>query len=105
MLEQARLWLDRRRVQRGIFPTAVFRESCWDIMLMCFVSELRRQRLCIKEIHNQLAESHTALLRRIDELEEADMLRRHRDEGDGRRTTVHLTPAGASAMTRFFTEM
>lgn len=91
-----------RLAQRRIFPSAVFRESCWDIMLLCFASQLEGHPLCIKQIRNQLDESNTALLRRIDELEQAGMVRRHRDELDGRRTMVQLTPAAIAAMTRFF---
>lgn len=71
-------------------------------MLLCFASQLEGHPLCIKQIRNHLDESHTALLRRVDELEQAGMVRRDRDESDGRRTMVQLTPAGVAAMTRFF---
>ena len=102
LIERARSAMAIRQAQRRIFPAAVFRESCWDIMLLCFASQLEGYPLCIKQIRNHLDESNTALLRRIDELEQAGMVRRHRDELDGRRTTVQLTPAGIAGMTRFF---
>ncbi len=91
-----------RRRQRSLFPPAVFRESCWDIMLLCFTSQLEGRPICVKQVGGQLAESHTALLRRIDELEEAGMLQRQRDALDGRRTMLRLTAAGTAAMTHFF---
>lgn len=73
--------------------------------MLCFVGELEMRQLCIKQIRNHLDESSTALLRRVDELERADMLQRQRDTIDGRRTMVRLTPAGLRAMTRFFVEL
>ncbi|MES2496775.1 MAG: transcriptional regulator [Pseudomonadota bacterium] len=92
-----------RRVQRSIFPDAVFRESCWDIMLMCFTSDLEQGSLCVKQIRSELDESNTSLLRRIQELEDAGMVQRQRDDVDGRRTIVRLTNDGKAAMARFFT--
>lgn len=102
LIERARAAMAIRLAQRRIFPAAVFRESCWDIMLLCFGRQLEGHALCIKQIRNHLDESNTALLRRIDELEQAGMVRRHRDTADGRRTMVQLTPSAVAAMTRFF---
>ena len=94
--------LRRRRDQRSIFPAAVINETCWDIVLLCFLGQLEGRQLCVKQIRNQLDGSNTALLRRIDELEQAGVVERHRDEGDGRRTMVRLTRQGVAAMARFF---
>lgn len=74
-------------------------------MLLCFTSELEKRSMCVKQIRNELDESNTSLLRRIQELEDAGMIQRQRDDMDGRRTTVRLTPEGENAMARFFTLM
>ena len=105
LLDMVRLAMARRIAKRSIFPPAVFRESCWDIMLICFVGEIENRHPCIKQIRNQLDESNTALLRRIDELEGTGLLKRHRDQVDGRRTTIRLTRDGIAAMTRFFAQI
>jgi DNA repair protein RadC len=104
LLAQTRLAMRSRKAQRSIFPPAVFRESCWDIMLLCFAGQLEGRELCVKQLRNNLDESSTGLLRRIDELEEAGMLERHRDELDGRRTMVRLSPDAIAAMTRFLAQ-
>lgn len=105
-VQQLRYLSDRilrwRRIQRDIFPEAVFRESCWDIMLLCFTGQLADRRIYVKQLRNELDESGTALLRRIQELEDAGMIRRQRDEMDGRRTVVRLTDTAIAAMSRFF---
>lgn len=94
--------LHLRRLRRTYFPSAALREACWDILLMCLIGQLDQRPLCIKQLRNQLDESHTALLRRVDELESANLLHRRRDEVDARRTTLHLTPETMTAMEHFF---
>jgi len=70
---------------------------------MCFTSDLEQRSLCVKQIRSELDESNTSLLRRIQELEDAGMVQRQRDDVDGRRTIVRLTSEGKAAMARFFT--
>jgi DNA repair protein RadC len=94
-----------RRVQRRIFPEAALRGPCWDILLCCVEGELSGRPICVKQIRAQLEESQTSVLRRIDELEQAGMVRRFRDGMDGRRTLIRLTPDGAEAMSHFFSAL
>jgi len=94
--------LQWRRFQRSIFPEAVFRESCWDIMLLCFTGQLAGRQMCVKQIRIELDESNTSLLRRLQELEDAGMIRRERDDVDARRTIVRLTDKATAAMSRYF---
>lgn len=105
-VEELRRLSDRvlqwRRFQRSIFPDAVFRESCWDIMLLCFTGQLAGRQMCVKQIRIELDESNTSLLRRLQELEDAGMVRRERDDVDARRTIVRLTDEAAAAMSRYF---
>lgn len=91
-----------RRAQRSIFPDAVLRESCWDIMLLCLTGELAGRCMCVKQIRCELKESQTSVLRRIGTLEQAGMVLRQRDALDGRRTIVRLTRDATIALSRFF---
>jgi DNA-binding MarR family transcriptional regulator len=71
-------------------------------MLLCFTGQLANRPICVKQLRNDLDESSTSLLRRIQELEDAGMVQRQRDDVDGRRTVVRLTDAAIAAMSRFF---
>ncbi|WP_176488944.1 MarR family winged helix-turn-helix transcriptional regulator [Rhizorhabdus dicambivorans] len=94
-----------RRAQHQVFPETVLRGACWDIMLSCMAGELAGRPVCVKQIRTQLRESQTSVLRRIDELERSGLVQRRRDEMDGRRTLLRLTPEGDDAMSRFFSAL
>lgn len=90
-----------RSAQRRAFPEAALHATCWDIMLLCFASQLEGRKMCVKQVRSQLVESSTSVLRRIDELQQCGMVQRQRDEQDGRRTMLRLSREGSVAMSRF----
>ena len=90
-----------RRARRALFPEAALRESCWDILLLCFEADAAGKTICVKQIRSELEESSTSVLRRLQELEDALLVRRQRDAIDGRRTVVHLTSEAAERMSHF----
>lgn len=101
MLAKARQVQRSRQGQRSLFPPPLFRESSWDILLNCFVAQLEKRHLCVKQLHAELDESNTALLRRLADLERLALLERSRDGLDGRRTLVHLTPRATELIGQF----
>jgi len=83
------------------FPKHVFRDSAWDIMLELFVVAEEGKFLCVKDIMAISGESATGTMRRIESLEEADLVSRRFDPRDHRRMRVELSDKGREAMISF----
>lgn len=56
------------------FPKHVFRDSAWDIMLELFAVAEEGRFLCVKDIMAISGESATGTMRRIESLEEAELV-------------------------------
>lgn len=83
------------------FPKNVFRDSAWDIMLELFAGAEEGRFLCVKDIMAISGESATGTMRRIESLEEADLIVRRFDPYDHRRMRVVLSEKGREAMISF----
>ncbi|MFN3677332.1 MAG: MarR family transcriptional regulator [Sphingomonas pseudosanguinis] len=99
LLDLARQTQAMRANVAQFFPRDVFRDSAWDMMLELFIAEQQAKPLCVKELILVSGESSTSALRRIDRLEESNLLRRRTDPTDHRRLIVSLTQRGTDAMT------
>lgn len=83
------------------FPKHVFRDSAWDIMLELFVVAEEGRTLCVKDTMAISGESATGTIRRIESLEDADLVVRRYDPRDHRRMLVELSDKGRDAMISF----
>lgn len=83
------------------FPKHVFRDSAWDIMLELFIVAEQGHRMCVKETMAISGESATGTIRRLESLEEANLVFRRYDPGDHRRVLVELSGKGRAAMVSF----
>lgn len=101
LLDRARHVKRLRQEQKRLFPAQIFRESSWDILLNCYVAELEGRHLCVKQLHADLDESNTAMLRRLADLERLGLIARSRDDQDGRRTNVRLTQSAVDLIRQF----
>lgn len=101
LLKRARQALNQRHGLRSTFPAALFRDSGWEILLCCFISQLEGGQICVKQLHATVDESNTAMLRRLSELEAEGLTVRVRDASDARRSLVRLTSKGSAMMTAF----
>lgn len=91
----------RERV-RMLFPSDLFRDSAWDMMLELFIAQGQRRHLCVKELILVSGESSSSALRRIDGLQGAGLIARRHDARDHRRIWVELTDKGHTAMVLLF---
>ena len=80
------------------FPKHVFRDSAWDIMLELFAVAAEGNALCVKDVMAISGESATGTIRRIESLEEANLIVRRCDTRDHRRMLVELSEKGRAAM-------
>lgn len=83
------------------FPKNVFRDSAWDIMLELFIVAEEGRRMCVKDTMAVSGDSATGTIRRIEGLEEANLVVRRYDPIDHRRMLVELTGKGRAAMVSF----
>jgi hypothetical protein len=96
---RARNVLRARASIERVLPPGLFRDSAWDLMLTLFIKGEEGESLFVKQLIVSTTASPTASMRRIAQLEEADLLERLPDALDQRRVTVRLTDRGRMAMT------
>jgi DNA-binding MarR family transcriptional regulator len=94
--------LRARRRREEIFGASLFSDPGWDMLLALYAVDLAKEQVSITDLSKATAVPGTTLLRWIDELEEAGLIRRIPDSRDGRRIFIYLSSRGRSAMWRFF---
>jgi len=98
LVEGARQLLQARIKMAELVPKGLFRDPAWDMMLELFISGEEGGILFVKQLMIASGESSGAAMRRIDRLENADLIERIPDPLDHRRVIVRLTDRGRSAM-------
>ncbi|MCT8267798.1 MULTISPECIES: response regulator [Afifella] len=85
----------------AIFKAKLFSDPAWDMMLDLAVAEATGRFVSVTSLCLASGVATTTALRRIDELQEADLIMRFPDETDRRRTLVRLTETGLERMHAF----
>jgi len=89
-----------RKARNHIFPDGVFSDPAWDMLLDLYLNSLKNRSVPVSSLCIAASAPPTTAFRRIDALERLGLVRRGKDEEDGRRVLVELTDAGAEAMSR-----
>jgi DNA-binding MarR family transcriptional regulator len=93
----------RARTQRSKFlPPSLFAEPAWDILLELYSAELAQQRMTVTQVCAAAKVPATTALRWLGTLETSQLVVRHTDPLDARRSFVSLTESGVQAMENFF---
>jgi DNA-binding MarR family transcriptional regulator len=93
----------RARTQRSKFlPPSLFAEPAWDILLELYSAELAQQRMTVTQVCAAAKVPATTALRWLGTLETSQLVVRHADPLDARRSFVSLTENGVQAMENFF---
>ena len=88
-----------RKIRDDLLGCALFSEPAWDILLDLFISEHEQRQLSVSEVCIGARAPSATALRYLTMLQDADLVERTRDERDGRRSHVRLTPLGQRRMT------
>lgn len=94
-----------RRLRKKFFPSGLFEDPCWDMLIDLMVQNLLGRRVSVSSLCIASGVAQTTALRRIMVLSEYGIVRRNADESDGRRIFVELTPQGVDLMARYLDEI
>ncbi len=101
---QVRAVLRVRRLRENIFPSDLFADPAWDILLDLMAARLENVRVSVSSLCIAAAVPPTTALRWIRQLTERGLLERQADPDDGRRIFIALSDHGAAAVARWFRE-
>lgn len=99
--EALRQVIKRRRAREVCFPSALFADPAWDILLDLTVARIERQDLSVTDVCVAAAVPQTTALRWIGTLEREGLIDRVPDPRDSRRVIVRLSAEGWDRMEQY----
>ena len=100
-LEEVRALIEARRVRFDIFPSMLFSDPAWDILLELYARHLEHRPANISRLSSALPVPATTTLRWLDRLHEEGLITRRGDEHHAKRIWVELSQYGRSLMERY----
>lgn len=91
-----------RRLREHFWPSDLFADPAWDIMLDLYQAELSGVRVPVSSLCIAAAVPATTALRWIKTMEKEGLIVRRPDPHDGRRVFVELSAESTEKMTKFF---
>ncbi|HTN13372.1 MAG TPA: MarR family transcriptional regulator [Sphingomonadaceae bacterium] len=92
-----------RQTRRELFPSNLFGEPGWDILLDLYISSERNRQVTVSDACLASLVPSTTALRSLAQLEQDGLVERHRDPQDGRRIYVRLLPDAKARMIAYLT--
>ncbi len=99
-----RLIVDRRK-REAQFPSLLFSDPAWDMLLDLFAAETEDKKISVTSLGIASAAPQTTAHRWIETLEEQNLIKRRRDSDDGRRMYVKLSALGYDRMHSYLSEV
>lgn len=93
-----------RRSRQHYFPSHLFSDPAWDILLALALAELEQQRFSVSELCKAADAPHTTALRHIQALMDEGMIVRLHDPLDRRRRFLSLSVSAAHQMSLYLNE-
>ena len=90
-----------RRMRDRFFPSDLFADPAWDMLLDLLASRLGRYRVAVSSLCIASAVPPTTALRWIKTMTDSGIFVRVADPDDGRRIFLELSESAADAMTRY----
>jgi hypothetical protein len=94
--------LRQRRMREQFFPTDLFADPAWDMLLDLYAARLEGHMVAVSSLCIAAAVPATTALRWIKTMTDSGLFERQADPRDGRRIFIALAPAAADAMDRYF---
>lgn len=91
-----------RRTRSSLFPTELFSDPCWEMLLDLYDAQLAGAEVTVTSLGAASGVPLTTALRRMDELQRHNLIVRGEDAGDKRRTIIRLSESGLLAVDTFF---
>ena len=91
-----------RRGRSEFFPTELFSDPAWEILLDLFAAEYAQRRISVTSLGLAADVPSTTAQRWISTLAEMGMVRRRQDPLDARRIYVELHPDTSLALKKYF---
>lgn len=91
-----------RRVRSRYFPSELFSDPCWEMLLDLYDGLLAGQEVTVTSLAAASGASLSTALRRMDALQSHGLIERKLDPDDKRRTIMGLSAEGLDAVERFF---
>lgn len=101
LVERAKVELKARRHRHGHFPSSMFGEPAWDMLLVLYLAEGGTYETICSLVHGAGA-PHATSLRWLHVLENHGLVIRKPHPADGRVTLVGLTGEGRQALDDYF---
>ena len=96
---------DARRARDKIFPSEVFADPAWDIMLILYWAHYIEQRLTVSNVCASAAVAPTTALRWIENLRGLGLIRKSRHPTDGRVFWLDLTLDATEKLDQYFDDL
>lgn len=91
-----------RRLRDQFFPSDIFADPAWDMLLDLMAARLARNPVSVSSLCIAAAVPATTALRWIRTLTESGLFTRYNDPQDGRRVFIGLSDEAAEGMLRYF---
>lgn len=92
----------QRRAREQFFPSDLFADPAWDMLLDMFAARLERQTVSVSSLCIAAAVPATTALRWIKTLTDSGLFVREADSQDGRRIFIAMSDKAYAAMERYF---
>ncbi len=96
---------DSRRARDRFFPSDVFADPAWDILLILYWAHHIQQRLTVTNVCVSAGVPPTTALRWIESLRGLGLIRKSRHPTDGRVMWLDLTPEATEKLNQYFDDL
>lgn len=100
--KRVRAWIRKRRAREHFFPSDLFADPAWDMLLDLYAARLEGQMVSVSSLCIAAAVPATTALRWIKTLTDSGLFEREADDKDGRRIFIAMSDKAFASMEQYF---